>query len=129
MKKAIILVLTSMVLLAALTACSSKIVKVDQSMNGQTITVKKGETIVVSLAGNPTTGFNWAAADLDTSILSQKGDASFKADSNLIGAGGMVTLKFKAVATGTTTLTLNYARSWETGVEPEQVFSVTVIVE
>ena len=129
MKKAIILVLVSVVLLAALTACGSKTVKVDQSMNGQTITVKKGQTIVVSLDGNPTTGFNWAAADLDTTILTQQGDAAFKADSNLIGAGGMVSLTFEAVGTGTTTLTLNYARSWETGVEPEQIFSVTVVVE
>lgn len=129
MKKIIILAVVAMLLIATLAACSSKTVKVDKSMNGQTITVKKGQTIVVSLAGNPTTGFNWAAADLDTSILSQQGDAAFKADSNLIGAGGMVTLTFEAVGTGTTALTLNYARSWETGVEPAQVFSVTVIVE
>ncbi len=129
MSKKIMLAIAAMVIIAALTACSSKTVKVDESMNGQTITVKNGETIMVSLTGNPTTGFNWSAADLDTTILAQQGDAAFKADSNLIGAGGMVTLTFKAVGTGTTTLTLNYLRSWETAVAPQKVFSVTVVVE
>ena len=129
MKTKIMFAVVTMVFVVALAACSSKTVKVDESMNGQTITVKKGEMIEVSLPGNPTTGFNWAAADLDTSILSQKGDAAFKADSNLVGAGGMVTLTFEAIETGTTTLTLNYMRSWETAVAPEKVFTLTVVVE
>jgi len=129
MKKLMIIAIVGTILLATLAGCGNKTVKVDQSMNGQTITVKKGETIVISLTGNPTTGFNWAAADLDTAILAQQGDAAFKADSNLIGAGGTVTLTFEAVGTGTTTLTLNYMRSWETAVAPEKVFTVSVVVE
>ena len=129
MKTKIMLAVVTMVFIVALAACSSKTMKADESMNGHTITVKKGEMIEVSLPGNPTTGFNWAAADLDTSILSQKGDAAFKADSNLVGAGGMVTLTFEAIETGTTTLTLNYMRSWETAVAPEKVFTLTVVVE
>jgi inhibitor of cysteine peptidase len=115
--------------LVFLAGCSGGSHAVDKSMNGQTINAKVGDTVVVTLAGNPTTGYNWAADKLDTSILQQVGDASFKADSNLIGAGGMVTLKFKAVAAGTTTLTLNYSRSFETGVAPLQTFTVTVNVK
>jgi inhibitor of cysteine peptidase len=129
MKKVMMFAMVGMILLAALAGCSSKTVKVDDSMNGQTITVKQGETIVVTLAGNPTTGFGWTVKDLDTTILSQIGDYSYKADSNLIGAGGVFTYQFKAEAAGTTTLKLDYARSWETDVAPEQTFAVTVVVE
>jgi inhibitor of cysteine peptidase len=128
MKRVIWLTTVCLILLLATTGCSGHTVKVDESMNGQTLNVKAGDVIAVKLAGNPTTGYNWIAADLDKAILSQSGEAEFKAGSNLIGAGGMITLKFKAEGPGTTTLTLNYMRAWES-VQPLQVFTVTIIVE
>jgi inhibitor of cysteine peptidase len=129
MKRIFFLTIIGLVLILAVTACGSNGVKVDESMAGQTITVKSGEVITVNLAGNPTTGYNWYTANLDTSILSQQGDPDFKADTTAIGSGGMVTLKFKAESAGTTTLTLNYMRIWETEVPPAQTFTVTIVVE
>jgi inhibitor of cysteine peptidase len=129
MKKLFLLTLAGMIGLSLLSACGSKTVKVDDSMNGQTITVKAGEVIEVSLAGNPTTGYNWYAVNLDETILTQSGEATFKSDSSAIGSGGIITNTFKAEAAGTTTLTLEYKRAWETGVEPIQVFTITVVVE
>jgi inhibitor of cysteine peptidase len=129
MKKSMILALVGMFFLMTAAGCSGKTTKLDSEMNGQTITVKPGETIELKLAGNPTTGFDWIVQELDTSVLSQSGEYSYKADSNLIGSGGVMTFKFKAEAAGTTTLTLYYMRAWEKDVEPAQVFSVTVIVE
>ncbi len=129
MKKFFLLTLAGMIGISLLAGCGSKVVKVDDSMNGQTITVNAGDTFKVSLVGNPTTGYNWYAANLDETILSQSGEADFKADSSAIGAGGIITNTFKAEATGTTTLTLEYKRAWETDVEPIQVFTITVVVE
>jgi len=129
MNKIFLLTLAGMISLSLLAGCSSKAVNVDDSMNGQTITVNAGATFEVSLAGNPTTGYNWYAANLDETILSQSGEADFKADSSAIGAGGIITNSFKAEATGTTTLTLEYKRAWETDVEPIQLFTITVVVE
>lgn len=131
MRKILLLAMTGLIILLAASGCGSGSgkVKVDDSMNGQTITVKSGEIIAVSLEGNPTTGYNWYAVDLDESILSQTGEADFKAGSNLIGAGGVVTTQFMAEGPGTTTLTLEYKRAWETDVEPIQVFTITVVVE
>jgi inhibitor of cysteine peptidase len=129
MKKMIMIVLAGLMILALAAGCSGKTTKLDSEMNGQTITVKTGETIELKLAGNPTTGFDWIVQNLDTTILSQSGEYSYKSDSNLVGSGGVMTFKFKAEAAGTTTLTLYYMRAWEKDVEPAQVYSVTVIVE
>ena len=129
MRKFLLLAMTGLIIMLAASGCGNKTVKVDDSMNGQTITVKSGEVIEVSLEGNPTTGYNWYAVDLDESILSQTGEADFQAGSNLIGAGGVVTTQFMAEGPGTTTLILEYKRAWEAGIEPIQVFKITVVVE
>lgn len=128
MKKFLWLIPMSLVLLLGAAGCNGKTIKVDETMNGQTIEVQTGDTIAVTLAGNPTTGFSWVVSDLDAAILSQQGEAEFKADSNLLGSGGMVTTNFKAEGPGTVALTLSYMRAWES-VQPLQVFTVTVEVK
>ena len=57
------------------------------------------------------------------------GEPEFAADSDLIGAGGKVVLRFEAKAAGRTELRLVYHRPWEEDVEPLKSFSVTVSVE
>ena len=98
--------------------------------NGRTVTVNAGETLVVKLGGNPSTGYTWEAKDLDAHMLQQVGEPGFESFSpGLVGAGGTLTLTFKALKPGTTTLTLVYHRSWETNVAPLQTFTVTVTVQ
>lgn len=127
--KRMIWILSACLLLAFMTtACNATTIKVDESMNSRTINAKVGDTIQVVLEGNPTTGYNWYPADLDATILSSVGEPEFKAESNLIGAGGMVTNTFKAEGPGTVTLTLNYWRVWES-VQPLQTFNITVVVK
>jgi inhibitor of cysteine peptidase len=88
-----------------------------------------GDTLVIKLEGNPTTGYNWLVTSVDKAILEQQGEPVFKADSTLVGSGGMLTLTFKAIAAGTTNLQLGYMRSWETGVAPLQTYEVTIVVK
>jgi inhibitor of cysteine peptidase len=128
MKRILLIFAASLILVLLAAACNAGSIKVTESMNGQTINAKVGDTIEVVLEGNPTTGYGWYAADLDAAVLSQVGEAEFKAESNLIGAGGMITNTFKAEGPGTVTLSLNYWRPWES-VQPLQTFSVTVVVE
>ena len=128
MKKTLVIVSILAAMIILLSACGGSTIKVDESMNGQTIDAKVGDVITVALEGNPTTGYNWYAGDLNSAILVQKGDSEFKADSSLIGAGGMITLKFDVVGEGTTVLTLNYMRSWES-VQPLETFNVTINVK
>ncbi|MCX8033300.1 MAG: protease inhibitor I42 family protein [Thermoleophilia bacterium] len=107
-------------------------VKLTEADNGKTITIKVGQTIEVTLPGNPTTGYGWGAAlaDKDKALLEQVGEPVYtqdKTDGELVGAGGTYTFTFRAKAAGAATLKLTYARPWET-VEPLATYQVTVTI-
>jgi inhibitor of cysteine peptidase len=95
---------------------------------GRTITVSPGDTFVIVLTGNPTTGFDWELGAGDAAIIKQAGPSEFKPDSDALGAGGKVTMNFVALAPGKTVLRLDYRRSWETGVPAVRTFEITVAV-
>jgi inhibitor of cysteine peptidase len=84
--------------------------------------------LVISLEGNPTTGYMWDVAELDDQVLRQIGETEFKPESDAIGAGGVQTLRFETVNSGQTTLKLVYHRPWEEGVEPLETFTIQVVV-
>nr|HID14920.1 hypothetical protein [Anaerolineae bacterium] len=56
------------------------------------------------------------------------GEPTFEPQSDLAGAPGTQTIRFEAVGTGQTTLRLVYHRPWEEDVEPEETFSIQVVV-
>ncbi len=96
---------------------------------GKTIELKKEDTIQVSLRGNPTTGYNWFLAAQSPAVLQQEGTPIYKPDTQLMGSPGMVTLTFKAIASGQTVLHLDYKRSWQTGAAASNSFQVNVLVK
>jgi predicted secreted protein len=81
---------------------------ITQAMNGNSFNLKVGETFEIQLATIPVAGFEWTPKDLDTAILLQQGHPVYQAGASPNSAGGIVTLKFKAVGAGTTHLTLLY---------------------
>jgi inhibitor of cysteine peptidase len=94
------------------------------------VDIAKGGTIVITLEGNPSTGFSWEARDLNTAMFEQVGEPVFTSSNpDLIGSGGTVTLTFKTLQAGAAALNLVYHRSWETGVDPLDTFSVSVRVK
>jgi inhibitor of cysteine peptidase len=99
--------------------------------NGKTATVNVGETLVIELGGNPSTGYTWEVKDLDIQIFQQVGDIGFRPASStpMVGQGGTQILTLKALKSGTTPLTLVYHRPWETGVAPLETYTVTVTVK
>jgi len=102
-------------------------VRVSAGDNGSQVTLEVGQTLVLSLESNPTTGYEWEIAEIDEAILKET-HHEYKADwPVLIGSGGRDIWHFRAEAEGRTTLTLNYRRSWEKA-EPIQTFSVEVVV-
>lgn len=131
-----LLIAVSMVVLA-LPACgptgggstAPNEVKVTDKEAGGSVEVAKGGTLEVTLEGNPTTGYNWEVESVDDKILKQEGEPEFNAESDAMGAGGMVTLKFKAEEAGKTDLKLVYHRSWEKDEDPAKTFEVSVTVK
>jgi inhibitor of cysteine peptidase len=125
-----ILFYITLVLVLNLTACGPASTKLTANDNGGQFEVKVDDLIVVTLVGNPSTGYTWEAKDLDTTMFELVGEPEFVSDNpDLVGAGGTLTLTFKALQAGTATLNLVYHRPWEADVEPIDSFSVTVTVK
>lgn len=117
-------------LMAAISGCSGQTGLVLGGTDaGRQVELQKGQILTINLEGNPTTGYTWEFAESEGAIVRQVGEAEFKADSDLVGAGGVQTLRFEAVSEGQMELTLVYHRPWETDVEPLETFTVHVTVK
>jgi len=128
----ILFVIVLAAVLVPTAGCGSKQIEVTSVDNGKNIKVKVGEQIVVVLEGNPSTGYIWEAKDLDASMIQQVGETEFKSSNSnpgFAGAGGTLTLKFRALKVGTTSLTLVYHRPWETDVKPLSSFTTIIAVK
>ena len=117
-------------LCTALAGCSANAerTRLTAADAGSTVSMRVGETLEISLEGNPTTGYTWELAPDDQGLLVRQGEAEFKAESALLGSGGLVTLRFKALRPGTTELKLIYQRTFEPNVPPLRTFAVHVLV-
>ena len=106
------------------------VTQLDAGDDGRAVTVPVSGRLSVSLDSNPTTGFGWSIATIDTSIL-ENTDLEYVQDPappGVTGVGGTETWEFTARAVGTSTLRLEYSRSWETEEPPSRTFQVTVEV-
>ena len=102
-----------------------------QDEGGQ-VELNEGQVLVISLEGNPSTGYMWAVEEADERILRQTGKIEFEPELHPLGAPGLLgasskqILRFEAVAAGQTTLKLAYRRPWEKDVKPTETFSLQV---
>jgi len=96
---------------------------------GRQIALGKGESVAVTLAGNPTTGYQWEVVELDKSIVKPLGDMTFERSGTALGAGGQATWHFQGVRAGQTSLKLVYRRPFEKQAPPTQTFEVQIVVK
>jgi len=116
---------------AAGAACSgsSDVVNVDSSYSGKQVELSVGQSLVVTLASNATTGYSWALVqNSDDSVLSKTGNEYVAPQTTLIGAGGKEEWTFKALKKGTSTISMGYSRPWES-TPPVETFNLTVVVK
>lgn len=113
-----------------LTGCGlGKEIALGAKDNGTQLELEQGQTLAITLDSNPTTGYSWARDPNQVDdILVQVGEAEYKSKSNLIGGGGIETLRFRADAPGKTTLALIYRRPWEEGTKPAEVYTLEISV-
>jgi inhibitor of cysteine peptidase len=105
-------------------------VKLEGIDDGGRVELEKGQILVVTLESNPTTGYRWERPEGEGDrLLQQLGEAEYHARSNLLGASGTETLRFKATDNGQTELQLVYHRPWEKEAEPERTFTVQVVIQ
>lgn len=114
-------------------AASSVDLSLTKSDDGTSITIKTGDTLTVQLDSNPSTGYSWKVVPDDAAVLAQVGEPQFSLGDKtpMPGAGGVEIFTFIAKKAGTTTLTLLYARPWETDTTPtpQNTWMVQVTVE
>ncbi len=115
----------------AVAGMEGKTVIVTPDLKGNSTSLQVGDKLEVRIPTIPTSGYEWAAQDLDNAILIQDGTAVYVEDSSPNSAGGIVTLTFNAVGAGKTTLNLLYVSSSsnETPSMSSNSFSVTVDVK
>lgn len=73
---------------------SSGAVVVTEADAGGESALVTGDTLVVRLAGNPTTGYDWRVVSTNDALLPAAGDPTFGVNSDLTGAGGIYTFRF-----------------------------------
>jgi predicted secreted protein len=134
MKRAILVVI-GLILIAGIAAgavaASSegvKILNMDASYSGKQVELSVGESLVVTLESNVTTGYSWTLTGIsDESVLQKTKNEYVAPKTNLIGASGKEVWTFKALKKGNTTISLGYSRPWES-TPPVETFSLTVVV-
>ena len=94
--------------------------------------LKVGETQVLELPGNPTTGYSWILAaplpsDCPVSVAVDYEAA--ESPRGLVGRGGVFKVCYTGVKPGTATVELVYARPWEKGKAPLQKTNLIVTVK
>ncbi|HSB66349.1 MAG TPA: protease inhibitor I42 family protein [Anaerolineales bacterium] len=96
---------------------------------GSTVELNTGDTLLLILEGNPTTGYTWEIESNDPAVIKPDGKPEFNSESEAIGAGGTYTFRFNAVAKGQVTLKLVYHRSFEANMPALKSCELTIKVK
>jgi inhibitor of cysteine peptidase len=102
---------------------------VDDSYSGKQVELSVGQSLVVTLDSNASTGYSWHLAQIsDETVLSNTGNKYISPQTTLVGAGGKEEWTFKAIKKGTSTISMGYSRPWES-TPPAETFDLTVVVK
>lgn len=83
-----------------------------EAQTGTTVDAKVGDTVVVTLAANATTGFEWSFTGGDTFTIASSEYVPDPNPSGLAGKGGSQVVTLEVTKAGTSDLTGVYAQSW-----------------
>jgi inhibitor of cysteine peptidase len=100
----------------------------DESASGTELRLRAGDTLEVTLAETPTTGYRWRLVS-DGAPACRAGSDRFEPPSSMTpGASGRHTFTFTTVQRGAGEIVLVSVRSFG-GAEPARRFSVRAVVE
>jgi predicted secreted protein len=99
-----------------------------QAPTGTTVDAKVGDTIVISLDANATTGFEWSFTAGDTFEIAKSDYVPDENAENMTGAGGTQVVTLKVTKAGSSGFVGTYSRPWVTpSADKEADFSMTVV--
>jgi len=95
--------------------------------NGTTAEMHVGDTIVLQLPENPTTGYRWAIEALNADLVEAQ-EGPYLNQSNAVGGGGEATWTLHPKAPGTSEIKLKLWRPFEGERSVQKYFGVTLKV-
>ena len=108
---------------------SPPVVTVTDQNSGKDIDLISGETLVVKLASNRSTGYAWTVSGDPAPLKLDKTSYHKSTKSTAsVGSPGVQIFHFSAATAGIATLNLVYRRSWEYNVPPVKTFTLRVNV-
>lgn len=119
-------VLLAAVLWAPFSLAASVTVSQSDNASHQSLTV--GDTLVVRLKSNLTTGYRWSVTANDTALLRKNSEQYKKPIPGRVGQGGVQVYTFTALKPGETSLSLGYSRPFEKHVAPAKTFRVEISI-
>jgi predicted secreted protein len=122
--KYLVLSFLSILLVCACPAIAS-IVTFTEEDSGNTVHVNQGDTIILPLVENPSTGFRWFMDATRGLIL--KSDEYEPSGSGLIGAAGTRTWTYTVTVSGILSISGIYKQGWMPPTGNEDVFTLTLI--
>lgn len=127
--------LVALVILGALllvsAGCLFTPIVITESDQGSLLAVNVGDSILVQLDGNPSTGFSWfrthpsLLVDEPLEAL-EEGTCNVSDQCGPLGRPGTYEFRYRAIEAGTVTLAFSYQRPWEE--EPADTFAVVIWV-
>ena len=86
------------------------------------IKAKVGQTFVITIPSNPTTGYSWKLErPLKGTLVSLVRSEYIPPKTKMVGKGGKEIWTFRALNKGTAIISLMYVRPWETGIKPVKI--------
>ena len=106
---------------------ASSVVTITDEDNGKDIDLPAGDTLVLRLKSNPSTGYSWAIKGDPLPLRLVKSSTKKNAQTgHAVGAPVTQEFRLTAVSAGMASLTLEYGRPWEYNVAPAKTFKVKV---
>jgi inhibitor of cysteine peptidase len=97
--------------------------------SGKVVETRAGDTLVVRLGENPTTGYQWAIDTLNADEVVLQSVEYLRAGDAAVGGGGERRFTFKAQRAGTATVQLKLWRVWEGDASIVERFTVMFQVQ
>jgi inhibitor of cysteine peptidase len=100
----------------------------DLANDGEVLSLSTGDTILISLPENPTTGYSWEHELSGGLSLIEDSFIPDDPTGKQVGAGGIRSWKLKAEEPGNATFSAVYRRPWENVTGEEDTFTIGFVI-